>query len=140
MSNIDEIYYVEQISFADPWTKEMMESELSSALSVLETEIRGGKVCAYALGRVVAGEAELFKIAVLPEQRRNGLAEKLLCSLHEQMRKKGAEFCFLEVRKQNTAAVSLYEKLGYRRLREIPRYYHDDDALVMRIELTRHAD
>ena len=132
MSKVDDIYYIEENSFDAPWTKEMLESELLSSLSVLETEICGGKICAYALGRVVAGEAELFKIAVLPEFRRQGIAERLLASLHGKMREKGAEFCFLEVRKQNAAAVLLYEKLGYELVREIPRYYNDDDALVMK--------
>lgn len=135
MSKIDEIYYVEQNSFADPWTKEMLESEIGGEFSVLVTESAGGKICAYAIGRVVAGEAELFKIAVMPEHRRKGIAEKLMHSLHGLMRERDAEYCFLEVRKQNTAAVMLYEKLGYERLREIPRYYPDDDAVVMRCVL-----
>ncbi len=136
MSNIDEIFYVEQSSFGEPWTKEMLEGELDSALSVLETESRGGKIAAYALGRVVADEAELFKIAVLPEYRRQGIAEKLLLSLHGKMRLTGARLCFLEVRSRNAAAVSLYEKLGYERIRVIPRYYPDDDAFVMRCALS----
>lgn len=135
MSKIDEIYYVEKNSFTDPWTKEMLESEIGGAFSVSVTESVGGKICAYATGRVVAGEAELFRIAVMPEQRRKGIGEKLLLSLHGLMRERDAECCFLEVRKQNTAAVMLYEKLGYERLREIPRYYPDDDAVVMRCVL-----
>ncbi|MCH5196163.1 MAG: ribosomal protein S18-alanine N-acetyltransferase [Oscillospiraceae bacterium] len=135
MSKIDEIYYVEKISFNQPWTKEMLESEINGAFSVSVTESVGGKVCAYAIGRVVAGEAELFRIAVMPEFRRKGIAEKLMRSLHGLMRERDAEYCFLEVRKHNTAAVMLYEKLGYERLREIPRYYPDDDAVVMRCVL-----
>ena len=135
MSKIDEIYYVEKISFNEPWTREMLESEINGAFSVLATESVGGKICAYAIGRVVAGEGELFKIAVVPELRRKGIGEKLLRSLHAQMKEKGAECCFLEVRKKNAAAVMLYEKLGYERLRDIPRYYPDDDAAVMRCVL-----
>lgn len=135
MSNIDEIYYIETSSFGNPWTKEMLENEISNKLSVLETEIRNGTVCAYALGRVAADEAELFKIAVLPGFRRQGTAEKLLSAIHEQMRKKGARVCFLEVRSKNIPAVSLYEKAGYERVRVIPRYYPDDDAIVLSCKL-----
>ena len=121
MSNIDEIYYIEESSFADPWTKEMLESEISNKLS--------------ALGRVVADEAELFKIAVLQDFRRQGVAEKLLSKIHGQMHKKGAAVCFLEVRSKNIPALKLYEKAGYQRVRIIPRYYGDDDAVVLRREL-----
>lgn len=135
MYNIDEIFYVEQNCFSDAWTKEMLESEISGAFSVTVTEIRDGKTVGFALGRVVADEAELFKIAVLPEYRRQGIAKKVLNELHEKMREKGAAKCFLEVRSQNESAVALYEKLGYTKMRTIARYYSDDDALAMEIAL-----
>lgn len=135
MSNIDEIYYIEENSFADPWTKEMLESEISNKLSVLETETQNGILCGFALGRVVADEAELFKIAVLQDFRRQGIAEKLLSKIHGQMHKNGAVVCFLEVRSKNIPAVKLYEKSGYQRVRVIKGYYPDDDAIVLRREL-----
>ena len=135
MGNIDEIYYIEENSFAAPWTKEMLESEISNKLSVLETESKNGMLCGFALGRVVADEAEICKIAVLPDFRRQGIADKLLSKMHEQMRKKGALVCFLEVRSKNISAISLYEKSGYQRVRVIPSYYGDDDAVVLRREL-----
>lgn len=135
MSKFDELYYIEKCCFSDPWTGEMLEAELNSPLSILEIGIADGKTAAYAIGRVVADEAELFRVAVLPEFRRQGIAEKLLASLHRQMKNRGARSCFLEVRKHNLAAVSLYKKLGYELIREISGYYPDDDALVMRCEL-----
>lgn len=135
MCNIDEIYNIEKNCFADAWTKEMLESELSGALSLITVEIRDGKTVGFALGRAVADEGELFKIAVLPEYRRRGIAEKLLLELHEKMREKGAARCFLEVRLRNEPAAALYEKLGYRKMRVIPQYYPDDDALAMEIVL-----
>ncbi len=135
MDSIDEIYFVEKNCFSDPWTREMLESEILNKLSVLETETKNGILCGFALGRVVADESELFKIAVLPDFRRLGIAQKLLSKIHGQMRQKGARVCFLEVRSRNFPAVSLYEKAGYQRVRVIPRYYGDDDAVVLKREL-----
>lgn len=135
MDSIDEIYFVEKNCFGVSWTREMLESEILNKLSVLETETKNGILCGYALGRVVADEAELFKIAVLPDFRRQGIAENLLTKIHGQMLQKGATVCFLEVRSRNIPAVSLYEKAGYQRVRIIPRYYGDDDAVVLRREL-----
>ncbi len=135
MSNIDEIYYIEENCFAEPWTRKMLESELKNSLCVLTAETCGEKLCGFALGRVVADEAELFKIAVLPEYRRQGIAEKLLISLHKEMKERGAKTCFLEVRAKNAPALALYKKLGYEKIRVISRYYPDDDAAVMRAEL-----
>jgi len=39
---------------------------------------------------------------------------------------------YLEVRVSNTPAISLYEKLGFRVVGRIPRYYSDgEDAYIM---------
>ena len=111
----------------------MLESELESALSVLLTEEREGKTVGYALGRVVADEAELLKICVVAEWRNRGIAEKMLWGLLEKMREEGAAACFLEVRSKNSPAISLYEKLGFEKIALRKDYYPDDDAVVMKL-------
>ena len=135
MSIIDEIYYVEQSCFSNPWTEKMLESELESALSVLLTEEREGKTVGYALGRVVADEAELLKICVLGEWRKQGIAENMLLALLGKMRENGAAACFLEVRSKNAPAIALYQKLGFEQIALRRNYYPDDDAVVMSARL-----
>ena len=131
MGIIDEIYYVEQSCFGNPWTKKMLECELNSPLSILETEERDGIIVGYALGRVVADEAELLKICVLSGWRKQGIAEKLLGSLLKKMRENGAAACFLEVRSKNAPALALYQKMGFEQIALRRNYYPDDDAVVM---------
>ena len=41
---------------------------------------------------------------------------------------------WLEVRSRNHVAVEFYKKLGMKIVGEIPSYYGDDHALVMRLE------
>lgn len=132
MGIIDELYNVEQNCFGSPWTKKMLECEINSPLSILETEERDGKIVGYALGRVVADEAELLKICMLSEYRKQGIAEKMLGKLLEKMREKGAAACFLEVRSKNAPALALYEKLGFEKIALRRNYYPDDDAVVMK--------
>ena len=131
MGIIDEIYYVEQSCFSNPWTEKMLECELNSPLSILETEERDGIIVGYALGRVVADEAELLKICVLSGWRKQGIAEKLLGSLLKKMRENGAAACFLEVRSKNAPALALYQKMGFEQIALRRNYYPDDDAVVM---------
>lgn len=135
MSKIDEIYYTEECCFAEPWTLAMLESELGNPLSVIETACRDGKTVGYALGRVVADEAELLKICILGDYRRQGIAEKLLSELLAKMREKGAAACYLEVRSRNLPAISLYKRLGFAEVGLRKNYYRDDDAVLMKIEL-----
>ena len=110
----------------------MLECEINSPLSVLETEERDGKIVGYALGRVVADEAELLKICVLSEWRKQGIAEKMLVRLLGKMRENGAAACFLEVRSKNVPALALYEKLGFQKIALRRGYYPDDAAVVMK--------
>lgn len=135
MSKIDEIYYAEKCCFAEPWTFAMLESEIENPLSVIETACRDGKTVSYALGRVVADEAELLKICVLGDYRRQGIAEKLLSELLTKMHEKGAAACYLEVRSRNLPAISLYKRLGFAEIGLRRNYYRDDDAVLMKKEL-----
>lgn len=131
----EELYAVEQACFGGEWTKKMLFDEVDNPLSITVTEKRGGRIAAFALGRVVADEGELYQIGVLPEFRRQGIAEQLLLSLHERMKERGAAQCFLEVRSKNAPAAALYEKCGYQQISVRRSYYPDDDALIYRIVL-----
>ncbi len=135
MDIIDDILKVENSCFDRPWSFETLSFELHSPLCVLACEKRDGKIAAYALGRVIADEGELLRLGTSPQQRRQGLAEKTLGALLNKMREKGAARCFLEVRSRNVPAISLYEKRGFKRVGLRKKYYGDDDAIVMTIDL-----
>ena len=132
MEDFEELYALEQACFGGSWTREMFRAELENPLTVLVCERVERKLAAFAFGRVVTDEAELFQIGTLPEYRGRGLAKSLLERLHGKMREKGAAVCFLEVRSRNAAAISLYEKAGYERISVRRDYYPDDDAVVMK--------
>lgn len=132
MENLDALYALEQNCFATPWTRGMLTAELTSPLSVAVYEYYGEELAAFAFGRVVADEAELFQIGTRSDLRGRGIAKRLLERFHDETRQKGAAVCFLEVRTRNAAAISLYEKAGYERVSVRENYYPDDDALVMR--------
>ena len=137
MEEFEELYALELACFGGSWTMEMLRAELENPLTVLVCERVDGELAAFALGRVVTDEAELFRIGTSPAFRGRGLAKSLLERLHGKMREKGAAVCFLEVRSRNTAAIALYEKSGYERISVRRNYYPDDDAIVMKRDLLR---
>lgn len=128
---------LEQTCFHGSWTREILATEVNSPLSVLVTSQQGGKIVGFALGRVVVDEGELYQIGVLPEFRRQGIAERLLTELQERMRERGAVCCFLEVRSRNSGAIALYQKLGYSHISVRKGYYGDDDALIFQINFAQ---
>ena len=116
------------------WGRDAMalQMELPGVFALIDP--RGGMVMA----RVAADEAEILTLAVLPEQRRQGLGRALLAEAAMLAAGHGAVAMFLEVALRNSAARGLYEAMGFTRVGQRRRYYADgDDALVLRQELTR---
>jgi ribosomal-protein-alanine acetyltransferase len=108
----------------EPW------SYLSYECRVAEI---GGAVAGFVVCReLAAGESEVLSLVVDPAVRRRGVASRLMRSVLD-----GAPGAwFLEVRESNAAAITLYDKFGFREIGRRPNYYHDtgETAVVMRRE------
>ena len=87
---------------------------------------------------VVEGEAEIIDIRVGERFRRTGIGESLLTQSFKKLRLSKIRSAFLEVRSGNTAALALYEKLGFAMMGRRENYYKTaagrEDALTMRCD------
>ncbi|MCC8191999.1 MAG: ribosomal protein S18-alanine N-acetyltransferase [Ruminococcus sp.] len=93
---------------------------------------KGDTLVGYISISVVLDEASINTIAVREDFRRQGAANKLLERAIDELESR-CVFLTLEVRRRNVAAVSLYERFGFRKVGERRGYYSDpdDDALLM---------
>ena len=64
-------------------------------------------------------DAWIGGIGVVSSARRSGVGEALMRGLHEQARERGVRRVWLEVIVENTGALALYEKLGYRHVQDV---------------------
>src|SRR5437868_9010494 len=64
-------------------------------------------------------DAWIGGVGVVTTARRTGVGETLMRALHEQARERCIRRVWLEVIVENTGAFALYEKLGYRTLRDV---------------------
>jgi ribosomal-protein-alanine N-acetyltransferase len=91
----------------------------------------------FILARAVAGEAEVLTLAVAPAARRSGVGRALLEAALAQAFGKGVHEMFLEVSRNNTAALALYLSADFTEVGLRRRYYTDgSDALVLRRNLS----
>jgi ribosomal-protein-alanine N-acetyltransferase len=91
---------------------------------------------AFAIWQVAGDECELLSIGVNVAHRGRGYAKALMEHCHKELAKQGVEKFFLEVRENNAAAISLYEKLSYEKIAERKKYYADGEcAVVMKLIL-----
>lgn len=115
-----------------PWTAAEFAALLSARGTLLVAQPGG-----LALGRAVAGEAELLTLAVLPALRRQGLGRRLLAGFEAAARAAGAAEAFLEVAEDNAPARALYAAAGWAPAGRRPGYYGPGaaaagDALILR--------
>lgn len=124
---------IEKECFSDPWSEQAFLEAFDNRVIRLMTLSDGEALVAYALYAVIAPEAELLNLAVLPSRRRQGLAAALLDYADAYLAREGVTDVFLEVRESNLAAKTLYTSRGFQAVGKRRAYYRfpTEDAIVM---------
>ena len=124
---------IDTVSLARPWRRAIWREELKSTSSTYLVVEEDGEILAQVGVKRVADELHVMTLAVRPEYRRRGYARALIeaaLALHPD-----AERVYLEVRPSNNAARTLYDSLGFATTGLRRRYYGDEDALLMTLDL-----
>lgn len=91
----------------------------------------GNQVVGQVLSVNQRGRAEVFEVSVRPAWRRRGLARALLASALQTLRGRGVGVIRLHTNLDfKTKAVELYQRVGFRVLKEFPRYRKSFDPVV----------
>jgi len=136
--DLDRIAVLEEAAFEDSWPRELLSYELTHSRTFFLVASRDDEapLPGYVLFHYVAGEAELLRLAVEPVERRQGLGRLLVERGLERLRQEKIQTCFLEVRKDNEAAIQLYRGMGFQRVGRRRGYYRDGtDALILSLAL-----
>lgn len=134
--HVSQIAALERVCFSEPWSEGSIAGELNNPLSLWLVCVENGTVLGYVGSQTVLGETDMMNVAVSPEARRKGIAERLISELVEQLRKQKSHCLTLEVRASNVPAIALYQKLEFIQVGRRPNYYHNpkEDALILRKE------
>lgn len=123
---------IEAATFPSPWPYEALAFELKQNpfCAAFVTEA-AGEVAAYAFLWVMYDQSHLINIAVEEAHRGQGLGEALLVHCLRHARLNGCQRMHLEVREDNTPAITLYERYGFARLGRQKNYYNDGTAALL---------
>ncbi|MGH8293977.1 MAG: ribosomal protein S18-alanine N-acetyltransferase [Steroidobacteraceae bacterium] len=142
-ADVAEIYAVEQASYQFPWSEGIFRDclRVGYVCRVLAT---GSRIIGYGVMSVGAGEAHVLNLCVVEEHRCRGLGRRMLGYLLERGASAGMSEAFLEVRPSNTAAIRLYQAIGFEQVGMRRGYYQAaggrEDAAVLRLTLRgRHV-
>jgi len=136
---IEAIVGLETESFTNPWSRDTLVWELQNSdvtrVHVLRDDLpdRHDTIVAFCVCWVIFDELHINTLAVAPDSRRQGLATTLLEHVLAEAARAGATKATLEVRASNTAALALYERLGFHVAARRPNYYTrpDEDGLIL---------
>ncbi len=143
VEDIDDVLMIDQQSFPNPWSRETFYQEImfnDHALYLLM--ICNDKIIGYSGMWIIADEAHITNIAVLPAYRGQKLGEALLKKTIEVAKSYEAAVMTLEVRVSNEIAQNLYEKFGFQIGGLRKRYYTDnnEDAYVMWVRFDENEE
>ncbi|MBE7044290.1 MAG: ribosomal-protein-alanine N-acetyltransferase [Ruminococcaceae bacterium] len=128
---------LDRLCFGTPWSEKSFSDEAKNEIAVYYLAKDAGKTVGYCGYWQVADEGDITNIAVHPDYRRQGIAKKLLETVIKCAKKQALVLMTLEVRKSNQAAISLYEKYGFRQIGMRKNYYTNprEDALIMTMDM-----
>lgn len=131
--DLEQIAELEKVCFSEPWSYSILEAGIHSPYDVYYVLEQGERLLGYANLRLLAGEGEIQRIAVLPSCRRKGAGKKLMDAMVAYARENRAGAVSLEVRESNAAARNLYESYGFSVEAVRKGYYRSpsEDALIM---------
>ena len=106
---IKDVAEIEKVCFSRPWNEISIEAELQNEFSKFYVAVENGRGVGYVGLYALTGEADIVRVAVLPEYRQKGIARAVLSKSLESVEGD----VFLDVRESNTAAINLYKSLGF---------------------------
>lgn len=130
LDDLADVLALETAEQPKPWSEQVFRDELQAENRVYLV-VASDRLLAFGGVMIVGDEAHMTNLVVMSEQRRRGLGRLLVLHLVEAAVAGGARHLTLEVRSANEAARSLYASMGLAPVGVRPRYYGDDDALIM---------
>ncbi|MDE2450853.1 MAG: ribosomal protein S18-alanine N-acetyltransferase [Gammaproteobacteria bacterium] len=137
-ADVAAVFAIERASYQFPWSEGIFRDCLRVGY-VCRVLTLGNEVIGYGVMSVGAGEAHVLNLCVADSYRCRGLGRRMLAYLLERGVAAGMSEAFLEVRPSNTAAIRLYQAIGFEQVGMRRGYYQAvggrEDAAVLRLTL-----
>ena len=134
LDEVNEIAVLQSETFTNPWSADSLRWEIANTdVARLYVMRADGGLIGFCACWVILDELHINSVAIGAAWRRQGLASRMLREVCRDALGSGATQATLEVRRSNTAALALYERLGFTCEGVRTDYYQTprEDALVL---------
>ncbi len=136
-ADLEQVIRIERAAYPYPWSRGNFRDCLHAGYSCWVAEV-DAEVMGYSVLLAAAGEGHVLNCCVAPAWQGRGYGRILMEQLIRTAQAHGVDCIYLEVRPSNTAAIRLYQRLGFESIALRRGYYPADqgreDALVMRLK------
>jgi len=134
---LDKFYEIEKQCFErEAFTKQQIAYLLTDYNAIGLVARVNGEIAGFVIGRIDVERnmpfGHILTVDIEPSHRRKGIAQKLLRKIEAIFKERGIKECRLEVREDNVAASNLYQKLGYKKVGKLEKYYGDVHGLYLK--------
>jgi [ribosomal protein S18]-alanine N-acetyltransferase len=134
---LDQFYEIEKQCFEqEAFSKQQIAYLLTDYNAIGLAARINNEIAGFVIGRIDVGRnvtsGHILTLDVLPPYRRKGIAQRLLLEIETVFKERGIKECRLEVREGNVAASNLYQKLGYKKVGKLEKYYGNAHGLYLK--------
>lgn len=137
-ADVAAVIAIERASYQFPWSEGIFRDCLRVGY-VCRVATVSSEVIAYGVMSIGAGESHILNLCVQEAFRYRGVGRRLLNYQLDRAASAGMSEAFLEVRPSNTAAIRLYQALGFEQAGTRRGYYQAaggrEDATVLKLSL-----
>ena len=133
--DLDNISNLETKSYDFPWTRNILKDCIINRYDSF-VAIYNECIVGYVISKITFMESHILNLTVDEKYRNNGIGSELLDMVIHRSRFLKSEILLLETRLTNKAAITLYEKYGFKKIGLRKNYYKTsmgkEDAVVYR--------
>jgi [ribosomal protein S18]-alanine N-acetyltransferase len=137
-ADVRTVIAIERASYQFPWSEGIFRDCLRVGY-FCRIALAAEQIAGYGIMSTGAGEAHILNVCVREAMRSRGIGRALLEHLVSRAAATGASEAYLEVRPSNSAAVRLYQTLGFEPIGVRRGYYQAvggrEDAIVLKLPL-----
>lgn len=125
LTDLDSIERIERKAFPEgPYERSLLLHIFTDNRSLNQVALISGEIVGYIVAMIMDRKmADIENIAIDPEHSRKGVGSALMNAMEMKLRAMEVQRIILEVRDQNTEAISFYIKHGYRKIDYLKNYY-----------------
>lgn len=139
-SDIENVYSIETNVHIAPWSKDILRDCVLVGYDCRVLEINNGDspiLAGYIISRISNNSCHILNLCIAKPLQSKGLGRKLLQTvLYSLSKYTQTESVILEVRPSNSAALHLYETMGFEKIEIKKDYYKDknsvEDAILLK--------